>query len=183
MPPPSCVSLFNAVCNTFNVPSFPPRHPLPCPLCIHPSCNFRGGREGVSPPCSWRHACLHCLRETHACSRIRCPLRMTMHLFFSSIFFFFRFIFRFLPSLPLFYANIPRVRIFVSRPPPSLLLLLLPPRWKIKCENVVGEERRGGRFQPLERRESGKGVGLFNLKTYRFVSRFRAIYRFDFSRC
>lgn len=183
MPPPSCVSLFNAVCNTFNVPSFPPRRPLLCPLCIHPSCNFRGGREGVSPPCSWRHACLHCLRETHACSRIRCPLRMTMHLFFSSIFFFFVLFFASFPP-SLFFMQIFRAFVFLFLVPlPPLLLLLLPPRWKIKCENVVGEERRGGRFQPLERRESGKGVGLFNLKTYRFVSRFRAIYRFDFSRC
>lgn len=112
VPPPSCVLLFNAVCNTFNVPSFPPRRPLLCPLCIHPSCNFRGGREGVSPPCSWRHACLHCLRETHASSRIRCPLRMTMHLFFSSIFFFFVLFFASFPP-SLFFMQIFRAFVFL----------------------------------------------------------------------
>lgn len=140
VPPPSCVSLFNAVCNTFNVPSFPPRRPLLCPLCIHPSCNFRGGREGVSPPCSWRHACLHCLRETHASSRIRCPLRMTMHLFFSSIFFFFSFYFS-LPSLPPSFLCKYSARSYFCFSSPSLSP---PPPPPPTLENKMRERCRGG---------------------------------------
>lgn len=122
--------------------------PLPC---VHPSLVQLSRREGLSS-CSWRHACLHCLRDTRVHAYVA-PC-MTMHLFF--VVFFFSPVLFSLPSLPLFYANIPRVRIFVSRP------LSLPPsptlenKMRERCrEGEVG--RRG--FQPLEPREPGRGEG------------------------
>lgn len=175
MPPPSCVSLFNAVCNTFNLPPRPPSSALCASI---PRATFEEG----GPFLVFLATRVFALLARHACSRIRCPLYdyafVFCSIFFSPVLFS-------LPSLPLFYANIPRVRIFVSRP---LSLPPLSPRWKIKCENVVEKERwGGGDFNRLNRASRGGGrgrrVSLFNLKTYRFVSRFRAIYRFDFSRC
>lgn len=145
MPPPSCVSLFNAVCNTFNLP------PLPSFLCVHPSLvqlsRREGGREGLSS-CSWRHACLHCLRDTRVHAYV--ALSMTMHLFFRSTFFlFFSFYFHFLPSL--FFMQISRAFVFLFLVPSPTL------------ENKMRGGWRG--FQPLEPRESegagGEGVNRF----------------------
>lgn len=146
MPPPSCVSLFNAVCNTFNLPPRPPSSALCASI---PRATFEEG----GPFLVFLATRVFALLARHACSRIRCPLYdyafVFCSIFFSPVLFS-------LPSLPLFYANIPRVRIFVSRP------LSLPPsptlenKMRERCrEGEVG--RRG--FQPLEPREPGRGEG------------------------
>lgn len=141
MPPPSCVSLFNAVCNTFNLP------PLPPFLCVHPSLvqlsRREGGREGLSS-CSWRHACLHCLRDTRVHAYV--ALSMTMHLFFVVLFFFFsRFIFTSFP--PSFLCKYPARSYFCFSSPP--------PRWKIKCEEGGGDFNRLNRVSRRGQGERG----------------------------
>lgn len=122
--------------------------PLPC---VHPSLVQLSRREGLSS-CSWRHACLHCLRDTRVHAYVA-PC-MTMHLFFV-VFFFPPFYFHFLPSL--FFMQIFRAFVFLFLvPSPSLPPPTLENKMRERCrEGEVG--RRG--FQPLEPREPGRGEG------------------------
>lgn len=146
MPPPSCVSLFNAVCNTFNLP------PLPPFLCVHPSLvqlsRREGGREG-GPFLVFLATRVFALLARHACSRIRCPLYDYAFVFRSTFFLFFSFYFHFLPSL--FFMQISRAFVFLFLVPSPTL------------ENKMRGGWRG--FQPLEPRESegagGEGVNRF----------------------
>lgn len=147
MPPPSCVSLFNAVCNTFNLPPRPPSSALCASI---PRATFEEG----GPFLVFLATRVFALLARHACSRIRCPL-YDYAFVFCSIFFFPPFYFHFLPSL--FFMQIFRAFVFLFLvPSPSLP----PSRWKIKCENVVEKERwGGGDFNRLNRasREGGRG--------------------------
>lgn len=153
MPPPSCVSLFNAVCNTFNLPPRPPSSALCASI---PRATFEEG----GPFLVFLATRVFALLARHACSRIRCPL-YDYAFVFCSIFFFPPFYFHFLPSL--FFMQIFRAFVFLFLvPSPSLP----PPRWKIKCENVVEKERwGGGDFNRLNRASRGGRRG-------RRVSRF-----------
>lgn len=153
MPPPSCVSLFNAVCNTFNLPPRPPSSALCASI---PRATFEEG----GPFLVFLATRVFALLARHACSRIRCPL-YDYAFVFCSIFFFPPFYFHFLPSL--FFMQIFRAFVFLFL---VLSPSLPPPRWKIKCENVVEKERwGGGDFNRLNRASRGGGRG-------RRVSRF-----------
>lgn len=128
--------------------------PLPS---VHPSLVQLSRREGLSS-CSWRHACLHCLRDTRVHAYVA-PC-MTMHLFFVVFFFFPRFIFTsFPPSFLCKYSA--RSYFCFSSPLPPLFPSSSPPptlenKMRERCrEGEVG--RRG--FQPLEPREPGRGEG------------------------
>lgn len=150
MPPPSCVSLFNAVCNTFNLPPRPPSSALCASI---PRATFEEG----GPFLVFLATRVFALLARHACSRIRCPL-YDYAFVFCSIFFFPRFIFTSFP--PSFLCKYSARSYFCFSFPP------LSPRWKIKCENVVEKERwGGGDFNRLNRASRGGGRG-------RRVSRF-----------
>lgn len=153
MPPPSCVSLFNAVCNTFNLPPRPPSSALCASI---PRATFEEG----GPFLVFLATRVFALLARHACSRIRCPL-YDYAFVFCSIFFFPRFIFTSFPPSFLCKYSARSYFCFSSPLPPSS-----PPRWKIKCENVVEKERwGGGDFNRLNRASRGGGRG-------RRVSRF-----------
>lgn len=147
MPPPSCVSLFNAVCNTFNLPPRPPSSALCASI---PRATFEEG----GPFLVFLATRVFALLARHACSRIRCPL-YDYAFVFCSIFFFPPFYFHFLPSL--FFMQIFRAFVFLFLvPSPSLPSPTLENKMRERCrEGEVG--RRG--FQPLEPREPGRGEG------------------------
>lgn len=152
MPPPSCVSLFNAVCNTFNLPPRPPSSALCASI---PRATFEEG----GPFLVFLATRVFALLARHACSRIRCPL-YDYAFVFCSIFFFPRFIFTsFPPSFLCKYSA--RSYFCFSSPLPPLFPSSSPSptlenKMRERCrEGEVG--RRG--FQPLEPREPGRGEG------------------------